>query len=122
MQFEFDTCGGVLDLPQTRHRGEAHGLVEEPYRPQTAACLTKNGVKGTLLLCFLAQVIVSMVRYEMPELRQRSTKFIIDSLQNLTVTYVYDRKQATRRIYSNFEPLNSRILRDVVVISGVSGG
>lgn len=83
---------------------------------------SENSVKGTLLLCFLAQVIVSMVRYEMPELRQRSTKFIIDSLQNLTVTYVYDRKQATRRIYSNFEPLNSRILRDVVVVSGVSGG
>jgi hypothetical protein len=63
-----------------------------------------------------------MVRYEMPELRQRSTKFIIDSLQNLTVTYVYDRKNAARRVYSNFEPLNSRILRDVVVVSGVSGG
>ena len=79
-------------------------------------------MKGTLLLCFLAQVIVSMVRYEMPELRKRSTRFIIDSLQNLTVTYVYDRKQATRRVYSNFEPLNSRILRDIVVVSGVSGG
>ena len=79
-------------------------------------------VKGTLLLCFLAQVIVSMVCYEMPEQRKRSTKFIIDSLQNLTVTYVYDRKQAVRRIYSNFEALNSRILRDVVVVSGVSGG
>lgn len=63
-----------------------------------------------------------MVRYEMPELKSRSTKFIIDSLQNLTVTYVYDRKNATRRVYSNFEPLNSRILRDVVVVSGVSGG
>jgi len=83
---------------------------------------SENSVKGTLLLCFLAQVIVSMVRYEMPELRKRSTRFIIDSLQNLTVTYVHDRKQATRRIYSNFEPLNSRILRDIVVVSGVSGG
>ncbi|MGE4212705.1 MAG: transposase [Candidatus Methanomethylophilaceae archaeon] len=83
---------------------------------------SENSVKGTLLLCFLAQVIVSMIRYEMPELRKRSTKFIIDSLQNLTVTYVYDKKQAVRRIYSNFEPLNSRILRDVVVVSGVSGG
>ena len=83
---------------------------------------SENPVKGTLLLCFLAQVIVSMVRYEMPELRKRSTRFIIDSLQNLTVTYVYDRKQATRRIYSNFEALNSRILRDIVVVSGVHGG
>ncbi|MGE4212305.1 MAG: hypothetical protein AB7E75_02955 [Candidatus Methanomethylophilaceae archaeon] len=83
---------------------------------------SENSVKGTLSLCFLAQVIVSMVRYEIPELRKRSTKFIISLLQNLTVTYMYDKKQAVRRIYSNIEPLNSRILRDVVVVSGVSGG
>lgn len=61
-----------------------------------------------------------MVRYEIPESRNSSTKFITDSLQNLTVTYVYDRKQAVRRIYSNFEALNSHILRDVVVVSSVS--
>ena len=83
---------------------------------------SENSVKGTLLLCFLAQVIVSMIRYEMPELKQRSTKFIIDSLEKLTVTYVYDREERMRRIYSNFEPINSRILQDMVVVSGVSGG
>ena len=83
---------------------------------------SENAVKGTLLLCFLAQVIASIVRYEMPELRSRSTKFIIGSLEKLTVTYVYDKKQAVRRIYSNFEPMDSRILRDVVVVSGLSGG
>jgi len=43
-------------------------------------CVWSNkSVKGTLLLCFLDQVIVSMVRYEMPEPRKRSTKFIIGS-------------------------------------------
>jgi len=83
---------------------------------------SENSVKGTLLLCFLAQVIVSMIRYEMPELKQRSTKFIIDSLEKLTVTYVYGHEGGMRRVYSNFEPMNSRILRGVVVISGVSGG
>jgi len=83
---------------------------------------SESAVKGTLLLCFLAQAIVSMVRYEMPELRSRSTKFIIGSLKKLTVTYVYDKKQAVRRTYSNFEPLNSRILRDAGVVSSLSGG
>ena len=62
-----------------------------------------------------------MVRYEISGLEKNSTKFIIDSLQNLTVTYIYDRKQAVRRIYSDFEALNSRILRDTVIISGVCG-
>jgi len=37
MQFEFDSEGCVLDLPQTRYGGEAHGLAEEPYRPETDA-------------------------------------------------------------------------------------
>ena len=63
-----------------------------------------------------------MVRYEISGSRKSSTKFIIDSLQNLTVTYVYYRKQAVMRIYSDFEALNSRILRDVVAVSGVSWG
>ncbi len=93
---------------------------EEPYRPETYECFVRKRRKRNLLLCFLVQAIVSMVRYEIPESRNSSTKFITDSLQNLTVTYVYDRKQAVRRIYSNFEALNSHILRDVVVVSSVS--
>ena len=104
MQQEFDTIGGVLDLPQTRYGGEVHGLAEEPYGPRADARMVGEQRERYPLLCFLAQVIVSMVRHEMPEPRKRSTRFIIDSLQNLTVTYVHDRKQATRHIYSNFEP------------------
>lgn len=122
-QFEFDTFLCVLDLPQKGHGREAYGLPEEPYRPRTAAPLVRyNSVKGTLLLCFLARATVSMVRYEMSEPRKRSTKSIIDSLQNSTVAYIPDRKQATRRIYSNFEALNSRIIRDKMVVSGVLQG
>ena len=81
---------------------EAHGLVEEPYRPQTAACLVELG-KGTLLLCFFSSGDRFHGPIWSPELRQRSTKFIIDSYK-LTVTY--DRKQR-RDVYSNFQPLNS---------------
>jgi transposase len=81
-----------------------------------------NAVHGTLLLCFLAQTTVSMARYGIPEIRSKSAKFIIASLENLTVTYAYDNKHSLRRIYSNFEPLNSRILKDTAVVSGVCGG
>jgi CRISPR/Cas system CSM-associated protein Csm2 small subunit len=63
-----------------------------------------------------------MARYEIPEIRSKSAKFIIASLENLTVTYAYDNKRSLRRIYSNFEYLNSRILKDTVVVSGVCGG
>jgi len=37
MQFEFDSEGCVLYLPQTRYGGKAHGLAEEPYLPETDA-------------------------------------------------------------------------------------
>jgi transposase len=83
---------------------------------------SENSVKGILFLAFLAQTIVSMMRYEVPELRKRSTKFIIGSLENLTVTHVYDLRKNIRRIYSNFEPINSSILRGVIIKSAVSGG
>lgn len=45
----------------------------------------------------------------------------MDSLQNLIVTYVYDSKQATRRVHLNLKVLNSRILGDIVVVFGVFG-
>jgi hypothetical protein len=54
MQFEFDTCGGVLDLPQTGYRREAHGLVEEPYRPQTVACLVRKLGKRNAFAVFFS--------------------------------------------------------------------
>ena len=49
---QFDTCGGVLDLPQTRHRGEADGLVEEPYWLETVACLVRKLGKGDTFTVF----------------------------------------------------------------------
>jgi transposase len=81
-----------------------------------------NSVKGILFIGFLAQVIVSMIRYEVPELKKSSTKFIITSLQNLTATYIHDSKGLIRRIYSNFEPVNTRILRGIIIRPEGSGG
>ncbi|WP_048111663.1 hypothetical protein [Candidatus Methanoplasma termitum] len=84
--------------------------------------MSENSVKGILFIGFPAQAIVSMIRYEVPELRTRSTKFIIASLQNLTVTYIYDKKNILRRIFSNFEPINSLILREILIKTDGSGG
>lgn len=81
-----------------------------------------NSVRGVLLLCFLAQVVISMIRFEHVELRKSSTNFIIRALENLTLTHVYEGKGVVRRIFSNFEPINLMILGDSVVKTGVSGG
>ena len=98
------------------------GSLENQVDPEPPRAWSDHSVEGALLLCFLARTMVSIAGYEVPEIRSRSTKFIISSLQNLTVTHIYDKKQAMRHVYSNFEHLNPRILRDTVIVSGVCGG
>jgi transposase len=79
---------------------------------------SEHSVKGVLLLGFLAQLIVSMMRFENPPIREKSTKFIIRSLENLTATHIFDAIGRSKRIFSNFEPLNTSILREIMIKPG----
>jgi hypothetical protein len=63
-----------------------------------------NVVQGTVLLCFLAQTM-PVARYDIPEIRSRSTKFIIASLENSTVACVYDIRHLLRRSFLRKPPL-----------------
>ena len=65
---------------------------------------------GALLIGYLAQLFISLIRYEHEELRNVSTKFIKISLMNLTVTMVHYRDRANNWIHSNFDPINQVIL------------
>ena len=64
---------------------------------------------GALIIGFLAQLIISLLRYEHEEINTISTKFIKKSLMNLTVTIEKTGKRSKRRIYSNFDPINTVI-------------
>jgi len=68
-----------------------------------------KSIKGAVLVGFLAQLIISLMRYDYPQLKQTSPKFIKISLMNLTVTVEKLSKGKKRRIYSNFEPINTLI-------------
>ena len=66
---------------------------------------------GVLLISFIAQLMISLTRYLLvPPARSVSTKFIISSLQKLTVTLVPTEDGHERRYYSNFGPLNEAVL------------
>ena len=67
-------------------------------------------VKGILLICFLAQTIVSMMRFEHSELSSLSSKNIIRSLEKLTLTVMRSGREIASRVFSNFDPVNSMIL------------
>jgi transposase len=71
---------------------------------------TDNSVYGALLIGFLAQLVISLLRYVHVELKHTCTKFIKKSLTNLTVTVEKAKNRVTRLIYSNFDPLNTLII------------
>jgi len=69
-----------------------------------------HSVKGILTICFLAQMMVLMVRFEHTELSRSSTRMIIRSLEKLTLTVIFGAGKRRQRIFSNFEPVNSLVL------------
>jgi transposase len=71
---------------------------------------SENSVYGALLIGFLAQLVISLLRYMHVELKHTCTKFIKKSLTNLTVTVEKTKNKMKRLIYSNFDPLNTLII------------
>lgn len=69
-----------------------------------------NSIYGALIIGFLAQLIISLIRYEHKELNHKSPKFIKISLMNLTVTVEFRKLGKKRYIFSNFNPISQVIL------------
>jgi len=75
-----------------------------------------NSIYGALLIGYLAHLIISLIRYDEPELKIYSTKFIKISLSNLTVTIEKLKNSRKRRIFSNFDWINELIcLKNTVI-------
>jgi len=68
-----------------------------------------NSIFGAVLVGYLAQLIISLIRYDYAELKNTSTKFIKISLSNLTVTIEKYSFWKKRVIYSNFDHINELI-------------
>jgi len=71
---------------------------------------TDKSIYGAILIGYIAQLIISLIKYDYKELKNTSTKFIKISLMNLTVTLVTLKNLRKRRIYSNFDWINELIL------------
>ncbi len=69
-----------------------------------------NSIYGAVLIGFIAQLIMSLIRYDYKELKNTSIKFIKISLMNLTVTIEFLSNKTKREIYANFDPINELIL------------
>lgn len=75
-----------------------------------------DSIYGAIIVGFIAQVFISLMRYEIEELKNMSTKFIKKSLMNLTVTVDFLKSGAKKLIYANFDAINTRILRQDLAI------
>ena len=71
---------------------------------------SEHGIYGALIIGFLAQLIISLIRLDHKELKHTSPKFIKISLMNLTVTVEYRKSGRKRFIFSNFNPISHVIL------------
>jgi transposase len=71
---------------------------------------SEDSIYGALIIGFLAQLFISLIRYEIKELKNTSTKFIKNSLMNLTVTVNFRLNKPIKYIYANFDPINRLIL------------
>jgi len=71
---------------------------------------TTKSIYGAILIGFLAQLIISLMRYDYKELSTIAPKFIKISLMNLTVTIEYQKNHRHNEIFSNFDPINELIL------------
>jgi transposase len=68
-------------------------------------------VYGAVIIGFIAQLFISLMRYEFNELKHKSTKFIKKSLLNLTVTVDFMKGRSKKYIYANFDAINTLVLR-----------
>ena len=69
-----------------------------------------DSIYGAILLGFIAQLFISLMRYEFEEIKHRSTKFIKKSLMNLTLTIKFLKNGVKKYIFANFDNINSLIV------------
>ncbi|MCX6666198.1 MAG: IS1634 family transposase [Euryarchaeota archaeon] len=72
-------------------------------------CWTQEAIYGSILIVFLAQLVISMLRYKHASLRHVSTKFIMQSLSNFALTIILGKNGMKNRVYSNFDWINTLI-------------
>ena len=72
-------------------------------------CWTQEAIDGSILVVFLAQLVISLLRYKHASLRRVSTKFIMQSLSNFALTIIVGKNGVKNRVFSNFDWINTLI-------------
>ena len=116
-----------LDPPVIRQRYRDRDCIEKLFSSMKSdigirpiRTWTDNGVYGVLLIGFLAQALIAVTRILAKPASSTATKFITDSMQKLTLTVRRKGIEGTECIISNFNALNTSILKAFNVIPEVT--
>ena len=71
-----------------------------------------SSISGALIIGFLAQLFISLVRFESDKLKSLSTTTILESLKNLTLTIKSPKNRLIEQIISNIDWICKEILPD----------
>jgi transposase len=71
---------------------------------------TDDEIKGALIIGFLAQLIISLLKYEHTDLKDLHPKTIVESIRNLTLTTEYETELTFHKVISNIDTINQHIL------------
>jgi transposase len=82
-----------------------HSMKNE-IRLRPTRCWTQEAIYGSILIVFLAQLVINMLRYKHVSLRRVSTKFIMQSLKNFALTIISGGNGRKKRVFSNFDWIN----------------
>jgi transposase len=69
----------------------------------------QDEIYGSVLIVFLAQLVISLLRYKHRSLRRVSTKFIMQSLKNFALTILVGENGRKKRVFSNFDWINTLV-------------
>ena len=97
---------------ETAYRDIKHGIDIRPLR-----CKNPSSIKGRVLIAFLAYLIISFIKYLIPEIEKKTAETIIEEVKSFSVTYVRSEGKVTDTIYSNFTPIIRMILATFPTLS-----
>lgn len=78
IKYEFDTCRGFSDVPEKDSRGKIFCSQKNEIKIKPLGVWTDNSIYGVFIVGFVVQLFISLTGFEIPELRHRSIKFVID--------------------------------------------
>ncbi|MDG6220275.1 MAG: hypothetical protein QCI38_02350 [Candidatus Thermoplasmatota archaeon] len=105
------------NIPKNRAGKVERQYILSDWYDSCRAGWSEASIYGALLIAFIAQLFISLMRFEHKELKHISPKFIRISLMNLTVTVELQKSGTKRHIFSNFNPLSEVVLAQKTAIT-----